>query len=236
MKLGALFTPRRVRGSEFFDDPARDDALARRSLADVARANHWFGGTSAVMAEIRPFLESAAQSGAPLTLLDVGTGAGDIPERARAEARRHHVTLTTIGLEITQALAAASRPRTGTALVGNALALPIADHSVDIVTCSQLLHHFDETGARQAVCELHRVARAGVIVADIRRTWAAAGGVWLASWALGFHPVSRHDGVVSVLRGFRAHELAKVVCDAVGQLPLIRDRRGFRVTASWHPT
>jgi hypothetical protein len=83
--------------------------------------------------------------------------------------------------------------------------------------------------------ELNRVARVRVIVSDIRRTWLAAGGLWLASWALNFHPVSRHDGVVSVLRGFRALELSDAVHAAIGVRPAVRNRRGFRVTASWSP-
>ena len=233
MTLGMRLAPRRVRGTEFFDDPGRDDALAQRSLADIARTNRWFGGTSAVIAELRPFLAAAAVHTRRLTLLDVGTGAGDIPQCARAVAAEVGVSMSTIGLEITPALAAASAARAGLAVAGDARAIPLADHSVDIVTCSQVLHHFDDAAAQRVIGELHRVARMGVIIAEIRRCWAAAGGVWLASWMLGFHPVSRHDGVTSVLRGFRASELGGAVKETIGRAPVARDRRGFRVTASW---
>jgi hypothetical protein len=74
-----------------------------------------------------------------------------------------------------------------------------------------------------------------VIVSDIRRSWLAAAGIWLASWPLRFHPVSRHDGVVSVLRGFTRAELGAVVAAAVGVTPRVRRHRGFRVTAAWTP-
>lgn len=121
-------------------------------------------------------------------------------------------------------------------MAADARALPLASRSVDVVTCSQVLHHFEDPGAQLVLAELHRVARIRVIVADIRRTWLAAGGLWLASWALGFHPVSRHDGVVSVRRGFRVCELSEMVRAATGQCPEIRNRRGFRVTASWSPS
>jgi ubiquinone/menaquinone biosynthesis C-methylase UbiE len=140
-----------------------------------------------------------------------------------------------MGLEVTPALAAASRSRAGEMVAGDAMALPFADRSVDIVTCSQLLHHFEAADAARLIAELNRVARVRVIVADIRRAWAAAAGLWLGSWALGFHPVSRHDGVVSVLRGFRAQELARAVFEATGCRAAVRNRRGFRVTASWSP-
>ena len=44
----------------------------------------------------------------------------------------------------------------------------------------------------------------------------AVAGLWLVSFPLGFHRVSRHDGVVSILRGFEASELSNLVQQAVG--------------------
>jgi 2-polyprenyl-3-methyl-5-hydroxy-6-metoxy-1,4-benzoquinol methylase len=235
VSIADAFAPSRHRGIELLDDPSADAALATRSLRDVARSNRWFGGASAVIAELVPVFAAARGRRIPWTLLDVGTGAGDIPELARQVADRGGASLRTIGLELTPALAAASRPRSGDAVAGNALALPFADRSVDIVTCSQVLHHFEAAEAARLLTELNRVAVVRVIVADLRRAWAAAAGIWAGSWALGFHPVSRHDGVVSVLRGFRASELAAAIFDATGCRPAVRNRRGFRVTASWSP-
>src|SRR3712207_2435558 len=51
-----------------------------------------------------------------------------------------------------------------------------------------------------------------------------------------FHPVSRHDGVVSILRGFTAGELAALVREAVGVTPVVRRRLGWRLAASWRPS
>ncbi len=235
MSISDAFAPARRRGIELLDDPATDPALAARALRDIARSNVWFGGANAVIAELTPILIHAGTRTTPLTLLDVGTGAGDIPELARRAAGRSRVELLTMGLEITPALAAASRPRSGDAIAGSALALPFADHSVDIVTCSQVLHHFEAAEGARLIAEMNRVARVRVIVSDLRRAWAAAIGFWLASHALRFHPVTRHDGVVSVLRGFRTHELAAAVLSATGRTPDVQNRRGFRVTAAWSP-
>ena len=169
------------------------------------------------------------------TLLDVGTGIGDIPARARSIARRHGVTLWTIGLEATQRLAAASRSEHAAVVCGDARHLPFADRSVDIVTCSQVLHHFFDEDARAVLAELHRVARQRVVVSDLRRSRIAAAGIWLSSFLLAFHPVSRHDGVVSVMRGFRMNELRDLVRQAVGREASVHYRVGYRVTASWAP-
>ena len=72
-------------------------------------------------------------------------------------------------------------------------------------------------------------------MSDLRRSWVAAAGFWIATWPLGFHPISRHDGVVSVLRGFTADELRAAVRTATGRSAAVRHRLGFRLTASWTP-
>ena len=224
--------PLRIRGFEHLDDRALDPALALRSLADVQRANRLFGGTNAVLAELRPMLSGAPRT---LTLLDVGTGAGDIPAAARRLGQSRGVTIDTIGLEWTLPLARAAAAQCRTTLTADARTLPFVSRSVDIVTCSQLLHHFDDADALALLGELNRVAKQHVIIGEIRRSWLAAGGLWLASWPLGFHPVSRHDGVVSVLRGFVRADLGPLVRRATGIAPTVTLRPGFRISASWIP-
>src|SRR6202022_399992 len=110
--------------------------------------------------------------------------------------------------------------------------LPFANASVDVVICSQVLHHFEDADLDTVLRELDRVARRAVIVSDLRRSWVAAGGFWLVTWLLGFHRVSRHDGAVSVLRGFTTRELADHVLRATGTAADVRRRIGFRVTAT----
>ena len=234
MKSEALawFTPSRRRGVELLEEPGVDAELLRRSLADVARANRLFGGARAVLAELELALRDLPREA---TLLDVGTGLGDIPARTAALAARRGVRLTTIGFDGAEPLAAASRAHTTVAACGDARMLPFADRSVDVVTCSQVLHHFADDDARIVLREMHRVARIRVIVADLRRSWIAAAGIWAASFPLGFHPVSRHDGVVSVLRGYTSRELGGLVEATLGTPPDVRHRMGYRITASWRP-
>lgn len=230
--MTALLTPARRRGSEILDRRNVEPGVATRSMRDVALANVLFGGRRAALAEIDDALRGMRGTA---TLLDVGTGLGDIPEAARTRSARRGVTLVSIGLDVSPELAAAARGHVDHALCASAFALPLADRSVDVVLASQMLHHFPEADAHRVLGELQRVARRRVIVSDLRRSWLAAAGIWLASWALGFHPVSRHDGVVSVLRGFTSRDLGALVTDAVGARPRVTRRLGWRLTASWEP-
>ena len=225
-----MLAPRRRRGYEHLDDPATPPALRERSLRDVRVANTLLGGTNAVLAELRrvlPALDTHA------TLLDVGTGLADIPAKATLLARRQGVSLTALAVDEAESLLHAARSRVAAAVGADARRLPFRDASVDVVTCSQLLHHFPDDEVPAVLRELQRVARRAVVVSDLRRSWVAAGGFWLVSWPLGFHPVTRHDGFTSVLRGFTCTELARHVQAATGRAPDVRRHPGFRVTATW---
>jgi SAM-dependent methyltransferase len=224
------FTPARRRGFEYLDDSAVPADVRARSMRDVARSNTLFGGAHALLAELPGVLPPP---GGAATLLDVGTGLGDLPRRARRLAERRGVRLETIGCDASASLLAAAATAITHRAAGDALALPFASGSVDIVTCSQLLHHFAFPDARRVLAELHRVARRGVIVSDLRRSWIAVSGFWLASWALRFHPITRHDGVTSVLRGFTAAELSTLARDATGVAPRVVRHAGWRLTARW---
>jgi SAM-dependent methyltransferase len=228
----SVLTPRRKRGMEILDDPSVEPALRVRSIEDVVSSNRWLGGGRAAIGELRQAVRGL--SGA--TVLDIGTGLADIPARARELAEYEGVRLDTIGVDEAAPLLVSARQRLTHAVCANGLALPFADASVDVVICSQVLHHFDERGAAALLREMHRVARRVAIVSDLRRSWIAAGGFWALSFPLGFHRITRHDGVVSVLRGFTAVELHDLIVAATGREPVVRDRLGFRLTARWTPS
>lgn len=215
-----MLTPARRRGVEILDDPGVDPEIRRRSIDDVTRSNKILGGLHAALSALKPLLSDDA------TLLDVGTGLADIPNAARKFAH-----IRTIGVDEAPSLLAAARSRLDFPVCANALSLPFRDRSIDIVMCSQVLHHFEDRDAEALIREMHRVARKAVLISDLRRSWIAAAGFWLVSFPLGFHRVTRHDGVVSVLRGFTPDDLRRLVRNATGEQPTIKRHLGFRLTA-----
>jgi SAM-dependent methyltransferase len=225
-----LLTPKRRHGHEILDDAGVPAADRVRSISDVTRSNLVFGGLRAALVTIDPLLSG----GASFTLLDVGTGLADIPATICRKADSRGARVTAIGLDEAFDLLDQTRDRV-VPVCGSAGHLPFRDHSVDVVICSQLLHHFASRDLAPILSELNRVARQLVVISDIRRSWFAAAGFWLASFPLGFHPITRHDGVVSVFRGFTARELRDAIASATGASADARRRVGFRLTATWTP-
>ncbi len=223
-----------ARSTELLDDPAADERDVVASLRDIARINRAFGGAAAAAQRLDEFLRPIA-AGATISLLDVGTGAGDIPRAAAARAARRGITLQLIGLERIKAAAReAARAGGVAAIVADGRQLPFGAASVDLVLCSKVLHHLPGEAGRRLLREMNRVARLGVVVADIRRSVFAAAGIWLASFPMRFHPTTRRDGVISVFRGFSPFELGDI-CRSAGVSAAVRRHPGWCLTAAWRP-
>lgn len=224
-------------GREILDGDGVAADVRQASMRDVVRSNRWLGGRRAALRALDDALRAAVAPGESLTLLDIGTGLADIPEHAAARFRARGVRMVTMGLDSRFDLLRDGwrAGRIEHAVCASAGSLPLAARSVDVVLCSQVLHHFAGAELDALVHEANRVARRAVIVADLRRSPVAAAGFWLASWVLGFHPVTRHDGVRSVLKGFTAGELRSAVRRAAAATPAVRRRLGFRLTARWEP-
>ena len=228
----SALVPRRRRGYEILDAPEVSFDLRRRSHRDIALSHAWLGGSRAMSRALREVFHRAAPR--RYSILDVGTGAGQTLDLVRREARHAQISYFAVALDLDERLARVCTSRAA-GVCGSALALPFADRSQDLTVCSLLLHHFAEEDLGRVVRELHRVTRGVVILHDLRRSWVAVAGLWLASFPLAFHPVSRHDGVTSILRGFTRDELSAHIVRATGVTPRIEEKLGFRLVATWSP-
>jgi 2-polyprenyl-3-methyl-5-hydroxy-6-metoxy-1,4-benzoquinol methylase len=216
-------------GAEALDSPTLDPELARATLRDIAIANRLFGGVAAVRFGIRRLVDPVPRD---LVIADVGAGAGDVLDLVTRSLRRSGCRVRGIALDFHAEATRMAREGGQLAARADAFRLPLASRSVDIVVASQLLHHYARAAAGPLLAELARIARLGVVIADLRRTTAAAWGIALAARLLRFHPISRADGVLSVQRGFTAAELA-VLCHAAGHPAHVHRRPGFRLVAYW---
>lgn len=220
-------------GAELLDDPAADPATVARSLRNIARANRWFGGAAAVRFGLRRTL-SRIPRGTTISLLDLGTGIGDLPKVAVRWGATHGIQVVPIGLEISRAAAALSRASGLVTAVACAGAPPLRDKSVDVVLLSQVAHHLTSESVVHLLRTCDRLARQAVIVADLQRHVLAGPSFWCGGRLLGFDPVTLTDGVTSIRRGFSRRELLNLMAEA-GVTGQVDQRRGFRLVASWHP-
>lgn len=225
-------TPPRSRRVEILDSRDVDPEVRLRSHRDIDLSNSLLGGFRALNQAIGSALDDCPPSA---TLLDVGSGTGATISLTQKGAARRGIALTSIALDLDADLVRNSRCQSHLGVCGTALSLPLADKSVDIAVCSLLLHHFQDEELGRVLGELDRVARVRAIVHELRRSRIAAAGIWALSFPMRFHPVSRHDGVTSVLRGFTRDELRSLVYDSTGAHPRVSRHLGFRLVGAWAP-
>ena len=195
--------------------PAADRAA---SLADIERLSARFGGYALTLREIRR-LAARAPRDRTLVVLDVGGGAAGLAVRAVGWARREGVALRVVLVEReAAALALARRACAGYPEVrlvrADATALPIRAGAADVATSSLTLHHLPPDAAVASLREMAAAARLGVVVNDLLRTPLAWALVWLATRLMRCHPISRHDGPLSVRRAYAPAELAELAARA----------------------
>jgi len=226
-------------GRELLDDPGADPSAVRAELRDIGRLNTLFGGTRAVLEALEPVFRRSgnvepATCNVSWTLLDVGTGLGDIPRAAAGAARRYGIELRPVGIELNPTAARLARSNGMRAVLGDGSALPFAAKSVDVVIASQVLHHLSRERAVRWIATFDGLARRAVVLADLRRSALAIVGVWAAVLGLRMSRVTRHDAIVSLKRGYTKREFDAMLREA-GVPAAAQYRPGFRIVAAWSP-
>jgi ubiquinone/menaquinone biosynthesis C-methylase UbiE len=203
---------------ELLDGPLDDRAALIGNLRDLARVNRRLGGADLSARAI----DGLAPGRASIAVLDVGTGAADIPllliERGRAAGRLITVTGIDSRPEVLEAAALVDPRLTGTGEltlhVADGLALPYPDHAFDVVHSSMVVHHLDPDAARVLFAEMRRVARVGVVVNDLVRGRANWLGAWLLARIATRNPLTRNDAPLSVRRAYSVAELTALMASA----------------------
>lgn len=221
---------------ERLDAPDADPRDVEASLGDLARINRLLGGTRLTLRALERLLDGRERG--PLTLLDAGSGGGDMAAAMAAWARRRGFTPRVIGVDASRSITALAAKRVGDGVelrVGDMRALDFEDDSVDVATCSLVIHHLEPPEAVGALRELARVARVGVVVNDLVRTRLGLLGAHVLIRLLTRNPITRHDAVVSVRRAYTRRELLGLVSEA-GLRPLdVRGTLGYRVAIAAEP-
>jgi SAM-dependent methyltransferase len=213
---------------EMMDDPGCSVEALRGELRNIALINRLLG-THAI---VRRYLECVVplwrrRAGAApdaLSVLDVGTGAADVPLAVVEWARRRRVPVRVVGVDrhptVVRIAARSTPPRHVSVVQADASALPFPDASFDVCLCNLVLHHLDWDERVALLRRLHAVSRLGFLVVDLLRSPGGYAAVWLLT-RLFRNPLTRHDGPLSVRRAMSWPEYLRCARDA--------DVRGLRL-------
>ena len=146
------------------------------------------------------------------SVIDVGCGSGEllrmIAEFARSSGRTARLTgldLNEISASITAS--ASSEFREIASVRGDAFQLPFADASFDYAISSLFFHHLTDDQIPSVLKEMSRVARRGLFVIDLHRDVVPFIGYKVLCFVFRISELVRHDGSLSIRKGFRVDEL-----------------------------
>lgn len=206
----------RSRETELLDGPVLDPADLRANLRELALLNRLPGGSSASIAAIRRLTSGRAE----VSILDVGTGGGDMPVSFVRHARRRDVRWTVVATdsrpEILELARRRIRSEPGVTLqLAEGRQLPFPERAFDVAHASLLLHHLDPGMAVEVLGEMARVARLGIVINDLQRGVIHAAITAATVFGLTRNRYTRHDGVVSARRAYTLAERRELL-EAVG--------------------
>lgn len=223
------WTPARRYDPELMDAPGLPLDEVADAYRVLGRINRQLGNLRTAERELTRFLREDLRGSATATLFDVGSGSGDIPATLSGCFRSRKISLHSIALDRDQTAIGMARRRGLSAVRGDALRLPLAEQSVDLVMAVKFAHHFSGHALDRLLAEMARVARHRVLVLDIRRHWLAYWGFTAWSRLFTRNRLVRFDGPLSVLRGFTEAELESAIKPLTTFIWNVRRYAGFQL-------
>ena len=225
----AIDFSRRSTEREIIDDMSLDEAAMARVLGDLEVVNRYLGGYATTIGAVADLV---GPGDAPVRVLDVGAGGGDMARRLVAWGRRCGRRVEVVSVDLSHGAVAFARDALAgvpeaSVVQADVLALPFAPETFDVAICALFLHHFEQAQAAKILRAMFDASRRGVVVNDLHRHPLAYAGIWALTRLLPASPIVRNDGPLSVLRAFRRDDLDELA-RATG-LPLdARWRWAFR--------
>lgn len=213
-----LLPPPRLQGAaELLDRLDNTDEEIRGNLRDLQRLNRYFGGVRTVLSHLGRMMGTHPPD--PITVLDIATGGADIPRAICRWASRRQLAVALEAVDQgDQVLAAAAEWSTDFPEIrlrrAHVPPLPYPDRSFDYVISSLFFHHLNEAQGIVLLREMARVARRGLLVSDLLRSRVACLLTAITTRLLSGNRLTRYDGPISVLRGFRTEELRRMAAKA----------------------
>lgn len=206
------------RQPELMDNPDIDPDDHARALVGLSRLNRISGVSMVMYSRIRKLAN--ARRSKSLRVLDVASGAGDLPVDWAIRAKRDGLALdiTTVDISAT----AAEKQRALAEANGveiNALTLDCVSGRLppgfDVVCCSLFMHHLDPPEVQKVLQSMQTATDSAMIVCDLDRSYLNLALVTAASRLVTRSPIVHFDAAASVRAAYTSGEFAELATQAL---------------------
>ncbi|TWU46219.1 hypothetical protein Poly51_56150 [Rubripirellula tenax] len=198
---------------EWMDQPGLSSERHAAALSGLVRLNSFTGVSAAMYRQLRKL--AVNRNGRAMKVLDIASGAGDVPIAWAKKARRDGLALQVTTIDISHFAAEEQQRRASAAgvtirsLTADCLTAPLPQ-GFDLVTCSLFMHHLNHSEVVRLLQSMQVAANDGILICDLDRSRANLGLVTIGAHMLSRSRIVHHDAKVSVRSAFTAEEFKAI--------------------------
>ncbi|MBI1883477.1 MAG: methyltransferase domain-containing protein [Chlamydiae bacterium] len=204
------FVPKQSHDPEWMDGDDYTEEDLEKTLKNLQWINCWLGGTRVILKNLEREIQKRGLK--KFSILDVGTGSGDIPIQIIKWARKNPYQVSILALDKNPRMVKMAKRNAAlypeiSVQIQDVFDLKESEQKFDFCISSLFLHHLSPDQAIPILKKMLSLSRCGVLINDLLRAWIPYGFYQILSGVMCFHAMTRNDGAISILRAFTVQEL-----------------------------
>jgi 2-polyprenyl-3-methyl-5-hydroxy-6-metoxy-1,4-benzoquinol methylase len=209
----AIDTTYRSTAPEIMDDFAMEGEILRDALDKIASINQLLGGNKVTLEGIKTLIDSKPKEEV-IRITDIGCGNGDMLRTLADYAKNKGLHFILKGIDanrftIDHAQNLSENYPNISYACNDIFEDLNKDEPCDIMLCTLTLHHFKDEEIIELLTNFKRSAKVGIVINDLQRSALAYYLFKALCYVFRLNDMSREDGLVSILRGFKSADLIK---------------------------
>ena len=209
----AVNTKYRTEEAEIMDDFSLQGEELREALDQIARINQLLGGNKVILQGIKELLNQSHHA-KTISIADIGCGNGDMLRMLAKFGQKNKLTFQLTGIDaneftINYAKKLSQEYSNIEYKCVDIFSEDFKPMKYDIILCTLTLHHFTNAQILKIISIFNNNAEIGIIINDLHRSKTAYRLFEMICVVFNLNSMSREDGLISILRGFRKKELVE---------------------------
>lgn len=206
-----LNTKYRTDEPEIMDDFALEGEILRDALDKIAEINQLLGGNQLTLRGVEDLVKNFPKS-KEIIIVDLGCGNGDMLRTLANFGIKNDLNFQLIGIDannftIDHARELSKKYENIRYHCQDIFNESFNEIKYDIALCTLTLHHFKEEEIIQLLTVFYTNATIGIVINDLHRSAIAYRLFQALCFVFQLNAMSRDDGLISILRGFKKEEL-----------------------------
>lgn len=204
--------------------------LLNQNLHELDLLNRTLGGHAITLSGIKKLVTDKTRT---YHIVDLGCGSGDTLKHIANWARTNNYKVRLTGIDINADAINYLKHQCKeypeiSGVVSDWHDYLLMDNAINIIHCSLFCHHLADENLAALFDLIHSQAKSGFVINDLRRNWLAYYCVFVLTRLLKGSVLSKHDGPLSVLHGFKSSEFKTILEQAQIKQYVIKKKWAFR--------